>query len=167
LTNPDLRNALHPVVTASAFHRTGAAADRDEYPWLYEFGIPVDNYASMEGLFDDLQKRLGLRERREQVPIPAGAFVVTSKNNSKALMISIPTSKSKTGEDKLVATVQKGIAWEDVLTPLGVESSSYHGGALNVNAIRRLMEHAGGIEIGIKQHLDGCCIAGRETESKS
>jgi hypothetical protein len=26
------------------------------------------------------------------------------------------------------------------------------------------MEHAEGIEIGIKQHLDGCCIAGRETE---
>jgi hypothetical protein len=40
---------------------------------------------------------------------------------------------------------------EDILTPLGVESSSYHGGALNGNAIRRLMEHAEGIEIGVKR----------------
>jgi hypothetical protein len=40
---------------------------------------------------------------------------------------------------------------EDILTPLGVESSSYHGSALSGNAIRRLMEHAEGIEIGVKR----------------
>jgi hypothetical protein len=55
---------------------------------------------------------------------------------------------------------------EDILTPLGVESGSYHGGALNGNAIRRLMEHAEGIEIGVKRKLDDLNIEGREAESE-
>ncbi len=57
-----------------------------------------------------IQKKLALKEHKDQLHIPAGAFVVKVKNNSDALMISIPNSKSNTGEDKLVATVKKGIA---------------------------------------------------------
>jgi hypothetical protein len=53
-----------------------------------------------------------------------------------------------------------------ILTPLGVESSSYHGGALNGNAICRLMEHAEGIEISIKQKLVERCFEGRQNEIK-
>jgi hypothetical protein len=61
LTNPDLRNALHPVFTGSALHRTGAAADKDEFPWLHEYGIPVDNDATVYGLVYNVQKHSGLR----------------------------------------------------------------------------------------------------------
>jgi hypothetical protein len=111
LTNLDLRNTLHPVVTGSAFHRTGAAADKDEYPWFHEFGIPVGNDATVYGLFLDVQKHLASRERGEQVPHPAGAFAYKFKNNRKGLMVSIPTSKSRTGENKLVAAVKTSIAW--------------------------------------------------------
>jgi hypothetical protein len=42
---------------------------------------------------------------------------------------------------------------EDILTPLGVESSSYYRGELNGSLIRRLVEHADGIAIGVKQKL--------------
>jgi hypothetical protein len=49
-------------------------------------------------------------------------------------------------------------------TPLGVESSSYHGGDLNGNAIRRLMEHTDGTATGVKQKLRECGIASRADE---
>jgi hypothetical protein len=42
---------------------------------------------------------------------------------------------------------------EDILTPLDAESSSYYGGELNGRLIRRLVEHADGISIGVKQKL--------------
>jgi hypothetical protein len=95
------------------------------------------------------------RQRRDRLK----AILKARKSTLREIKKKDKNSK-KTGADRrLRAKIE-----EDVLTPLGVESSSHHGGALNGNAIRRLMEHAEGIEIGIKQHLDGCCIAGRETE---
>jgi hypothetical protein len=38
LPDPEPRKALHPVVTGSYFHQTGAATDKEEYPRLHEFG---------------------------------------------------------------------------------------------------------------------------------
>ena len=112
LSNPELRNALHPVVTSSSFLRTGTAADKVEYPSLHEFKIPVDNDDTIYGIFRDIKKLIGSRESSEQVPIiTEGAFVYQFKNSREGLMIPIPTSKSKTGEDKLVAAVKEGIAW--------------------------------------------------------
>jgi hypothetical protein len=58
-SNPERRKELHPVVTGSSFHRIGAVAEKEEYPWFHEFGIPVDNYATIYGMFRDIQKRLG------------------------------------------------------------------------------------------------------------
>jgi hypothetical protein len=53
---------------------------------------------------------------------------------------------------------------EDILHPLGIDSSAYHGGALAGNAIRRLMEHAEDVAIGVKKILLACNIEGREQE---
>jgi hypothetical protein len=66
---------------------------------------------------------------------------------------------SKRADRRLRASIE-----EDILTPLGVESSSYHGGDLNGNAIRRLMEHAEGIALGVNQKLRECGIADRADE---
>jgi hypothetical protein len=38
LPDPEQRKALHPIVTGSHFHQTGAATDKEEYPRLHEFG---------------------------------------------------------------------------------------------------------------------------------
>ncbi len=40
---------------------------------------------------------------------------------------------------------------QDIMTPLGVEYSPYYGGELNGSVIRRLVWHADGIAIGVKQ----------------
>jgi hypothetical protein len=42
---------------------------------------------------------------------------------------------------------------------------SYHGGDLNGNAIRCLMEHAEGIATGVKQKIHERGIDNRDTES--
>ena len=70
-----------------------------------------------------------------------------------------PGKKSKRAARRLRAEIE-----EDILKPLGIESSSYHGGALAGNAIRRLMEEAEGVAIGVKQKLRECGIDGRNDE---
>jgi hypothetical protein len=56
---------------------------------------------------------------------------------------------------------------EDVLTPLGFESFTYHGGDPNGNVIRRLMEHADGTAIGMKQKLDRMHYRQRDQNRRS
>jgi hypothetical protein len=53
---------------------------------------------------------------------------------------------------------------EDILRPLGIDSSAYHGGALAGNAIRRLVEHAEDVAIGVKQKLLACNFEDRNQE---
>jgi hypothetical protein len=53
---------------------------------------------------------------------------------------------------------------EDILRPLGINSSAYHVGALAGNAIRRLMEHAEDVAIGVKQKLLACNFEDRNQE---
>jgi hypothetical protein len=111
-SNPEVKKAMHPAVTGSAFHRIGAAANKEEYPWFHEFGIPADNYATTSGMFRDIQKRFISRESSsEQVPIPEGAFRYVHVNSAEGLMLPIPTSKSKNREDKCIAAVKGGITW--------------------------------------------------------
>jgi hypothetical protein len=55
---------------------------------------------------------------------------------------------------------------EDVLIPLGIDSSAYHGGALVGNAIRRLMEHAETVAAGVGLKLRACNFKEREQEVK-
>jgi hypothetical protein len=47
---------------------------------------------------------------------------------------------------------------------LNIDSSAYHGGALAGNAIRRLMEHAETVAMGVGQRLRECNLVGREQE---
>jgi hypothetical protein len=47
---------------------------------------------------------------------------------------------------------------------LGIDATAYHGGDLAGNAIRRLMEHAENVAMGVKQKLAACNIPGRDTE---
>ena len=53
---------------------------------------------------------------------------------------------------------------EDILHPLDIDSSAYHGGALAGNAIRRLMEDAEDVAIGVKKKLLACNFKDREQE---
>jgi hypothetical protein len=53
---------------------------------------------------------------------------------------------------------------EDILHPLGIDSSAYHSGKLAGNAIRRLMEHAEDVAIGLKQKLLECNFKDRKQE---
>ena len=70
-----------------------------------------------------------------------------------------PGKKSKRPAWRLRAEIE-----EDTLKPLGIESSTYHGGALAGNAIQRLMEEAEGIAIEVNQKLQECEIDGRDDE---
>jgi hypothetical protein len=64
-------------VTGSSFHRTGAAADKDKYPWFYEFGIPVDNYATIYGIVRVIKTQLSSTESSEQAPMMDSALLCT------------------------------------------------------------------------------------------
>jgi hypothetical protein len=81
LQNPEVRNALHPVVTGSSFHRTRAAANNEEYPrseylWFHEFGVPIDNDATTYGIVRHIKNQSCLRERSAEVPVLDGAYSV-------------------------------------------------------------------------------------------
>jgi hypothetical protein len=53
---------------------------------------------------------------------------------------------------------------EDILHPLDIDSSAYHGGALARNAIHWLMEHTEDVAIGMKQKLLACNFEDRNQE---
>jgi hypothetical protein len=65
LSNSALKATLVPP---NEFLRQGKPAEKEAFPFLHAFGVPIDNEDTLHGLFRDLQKRLRTTEHttREQ-----------------------------------------------------------------------------------------------------
>jgi hypothetical protein len=108
LSNSALQATLVPP---NEFLRQGKSAEKEEFPFLYAFGVPIDNDDTLHGLFRDLQKRLRTTEHTTGDSSPAEGFVYQTINSKPELMIPISKASSRSGQDKFVKTLSSALAW--------------------------------------------------------
>ena len=100
LSNSALKATLVPP---NEFLRQGKSAEKEAFPFLHAFGVPIDNDDTLHGLFRDLQKRLRTSEHSTCDPLPAGGFVYETINQKPELMIPISKAGSRS------ASKQRGL----------------------------------------------------------
>jgi hypothetical protein len=146
LANPELNRTMGRG--ASSFLRNGEKANQDEYPFLYEFGVPIDNDDTLYGIYRDLQKRLGVNSN-DNALLP-GSFLYEQKNGTPGLMVQISKAGSRSGQDKFVSTVSSAMAWatSDVVNE---EAEVETVKAIVGNAAERFSELY--VEVGTDQQL--------------
>jgi hypothetical protein len=108
LSNSELKATLVPPI---AFLKLGKSAEKEAFPFLHAFDIPIDNDDTLHGLFRDLQKRLRTSEHTTGIPLPSEGFVYQTINSKPELMIPISKASSRSGQDKFVATVSSALTW--------------------------------------------------------
>lgn len=108
LSNSELKATLVPP---NEFLKLGKPAEKEAFPFLHAFGIPIDNDDTLHGLFRDLQKRLRSSEHTTGVSLPSEGFVYQTINSKPELMIPISKASSRGGQDKFGATVLSALKW--------------------------------------------------------